>query len=332
MRFCLILFCLFLLACKGRQLRQEYQNDIIREKILYENVKRYPKNYPFTHPENYSFYEKEFTVELFAREFSPGELVYAELFPKTCHYPRIEVYGKEVPLSALKAGYRFFLGIPPDYEKDNLILKVKCGLSKNLEIPLKKKIWPISEISLDLGKHSDVESAKKEEIQNWIKESQEKKSRALSVRDPPYLNSVLFHPRNEHFITSSFWKKRKYERYYEKNGKKIFLEPTTSIHKGLDLRGQPGEPVFSMAQGRVVLADHLYYEGNFVLISHGEKIFTGYMHLNKIIVKEGDFIKAGEQIGTCGNTGMVTGPHLHVFLMVRGVMLDPLSLLHLPIR
>jgi murein DD-endopeptidase MepM/ murein hydrolase activator NlpD len=56
------------------------------------------------------------------------------------------------------------------------------------------------------------------------------------------------------------------------------------------------------------------------------------MHQSELIVKNGERVKAGQLLGKTGATGMVQGPHLHIFLNIHGVKVDPLSLLALPLR
>ncbi len=90
-------------------------------------------------------------------------------------------------------------------------------------------------------------------------------------------------------------------------------------------------PVFSMADGKIVLAMKMFYEGNLVAVDHGNKVFTYYMHMDSMAVKEGDIVKAGDLVGRVGSTGTSTGPHLHVALSIRGVHVHPLSLLSLPV-
>ena len=68
------------------------------------------------------------------------------------------------------------------------------------------------------------------------------------------------------------------------------------------------------------------------MIDHGNGIFTGYMHLSKFEVREGDRVKAGQLIGESGATGRARGAHLHLNLWIRGTPVDPLSLLSLPVR
>jgi murein DD-endopeptidase MepM/ murein hydrolase activator NlpD len=87
-----------------------------------------------------------------------------------------------------------------------------------------------------------------------------------------------------------------------------------------------------MAAGKVVLSQPMHYQGNFVIIDHGQKKYSYYMHLHKLLSEEGDMVKAGEQIGEVGSTGGSTAPHLHVSFLINNVHVDPLSLLSLPVR
>ncbi|MCX7632207.1 MAG: M23 family metallopeptidase [Turneriella sp.] len=146
------------------------------------------------------------------------------------------------------------------------------------------------------------------------------------------LTGEFRYPRDEHKITSPFFIKRVYERFKIVHGKKKKLPGRISYHGGTDLKGLTGAPVFAIADGIVNLADHLYYEGNIVIIDHGNGVISGYMHQSELLVKTGDRVKAGQLIGRTGDTGMVTGPHLHIFLYIHGVKTDPLSLLHLPVE
>ena len=112
---------------------------------------------------------------------------------------------------------------------------------------------------------------------------------------------------------------------------RIFNGIAQSPHFGLDYRVHTGTPVAAMNQGTVVLARFLYYEGNFVVIDHGQGLLTLYLHLSELKVKEGDKVKQGQEIGLSGGTGRATGPHLHVAVRWQGTYLDPARLLELPL-
>ena len=112
---------------------------------------------------------------------------------------------------------------------------------------------------------------------------------------------------------------------------RIFNGKAQRPHYGLDFRVPTGTPVAAMNSGSVLLARFLYFEGNCVVIDHGQGLLTLYFHLSEIKVKEGDPVKRGEEIGLSGGTGRATGPHLHVAVRWQGTYLDPARLLQMPL-
>ena len=111
--------------------------------------------------------------------------------------------------------------------------------------------------------------------------------------------------------------------------RRVFNGKTSSPHQGLDFRVPSGTPIAAMNEGTVLLARPLYFEGNFVVIDHGQGLLTLYLHLSEFKVKEGDRVKRGEIIGLSGGTGRATGPHLHVAVRWQGTYLDPARLVRL---
>ncbi len=111
--------------------------------------------------------------------------------------------------------------------------------------------------------------------------------------------------------------------------RRVFNGQILSEHHGVDFRAAPGTPVLASNSGTVVLARDLFFEGNCVILDHGQGLFTIYMHFSKFAVHEGDKVERGQKLGESGATGRVTGPHLHVSVLWRGVALDLLSLTEL---
>jgi Peptidase family M23 len=111
--------------------------------------------------------------------------------------------------------------------------------------------------------------------------------------------------------------------------RRTFNGKLASIHKGTDFRAASGTPVHAGNSGTVILAQHLYYEGNCVMIDHGLGLISISMHLSRIDVKPGQHVTRGQQVGLSGATGRVTGPHLHWAIRWEGAMLDPAKLLRL---
>jgi hypothetical protein len=108
--------------------------------------------------------------------------------------------------------------------------------------------------------------------------------------------------------------------------RRVFNGSLASIHRGLDYRAKIGTPVAASNAGRVIIARPLYYEGNCVIIDHGQGFMTLYMHLSHFKVKEGARVKRGQIIGLSGRTGRTTGPHLHLGVRWQGAYLDPAKL------
>ena len=103
------------------------------------------------------------------------------------------------------------------------------------------------------------------------------------------------------------------------------------MHTGVDLAAPTGTPVLAAKAGRVLLVQAVGGYGNTVLLDHGEGVETLYAHLQLALVREGDWIEQGVQLGAVGMTGAATGPHLHFELRNRAQALqaiDPTP--HLP--
>lgn len=99
--------------------------------------------------------------------------------------------------------------------------------------------------------------------------------------------------------------------------------PATTYHTGMDIAAEEGTPIVAANDGVVAFAGELYLRGNSVIIDHGLGVFTGYFHLSQISVQQGQAIAKGDLVGAMGQTGLVTGPHLHWELTVRGIWVDP---------
>ena len=101
------------------------------------------------------------------------------------------------------------------------------------------------------------------------------------------------------------------------------------MHQGLDYRATVGTPVRAINSGKVIIARELYFEGNCVVIDHGQGLLSLYFHLSQFKIKEGDTVTKGQQIALSGGTGRVTGPHLHLAVRWQGSYVNPATLLGL---
>jgi murein DD-endopeptidase MepM/ murein hydrolase activator NlpD len=110
---------------------------------------------------------------------------------------------------------------------------------------------------------------------------------------------------------------------------RIFNGEVQSRHLGTDFAGATGQPVRAAGPGVVALVADFYLAGHAVYIDHGAGLVTGYFHLSRIDVRKGQRVATGQRIGAVGQSGRVTGPHLHWVARYGAISVDPMSLLKL---
>ena len=106
------------------------------------------------------------------------------------------------------------------------------------------------------------------------------------------------------------------------------LHPTLGIirpHKGVDMAGKIGDPVFATGDARVESTSVMRGYGKQILLNHEFGYKTRYAHLSQILVKPGDTIQRGQIIGLVGNTGISSGPHLHYEVIHKGRHVNPIN-------
>lgn len=124
-----------------------------------------------------------------------------------------------------------------------------------------------------------------------------------------YLDGKTLYPLDSK-ITSSFGKKR------------VYNNTLKSYHSGTDYKAAIGTPLKAINDGVISIAEDRFYAGKSVVINHGQGIYSCYFHLSKIILKNKDFVKKNQIIGLSGNTGRVTGPHLHFAFRIHGILVE----------
>ncbi len=137
-----------------------------------------------------------------------------------------------------------------------------------------------------------------------------------SVSNKSYISSKFILPL-ESKITSDFGKAR------------VYNDTLKGYHSGTDFRAKVGVPIKASNDGVVVLAKDRFYSGGSIVLDHGHGIYTCYFHMSRFDVKKGQKVKKAQIIGLSGDSGRVTGPHLHFSARVMGVQVDPLQLITL---
>ena len=113
--------------------------------------------------------------------------------------------------------------------------------------------------------------------------------------------------------------------------KRIFDgKPAPNPHTGIDFPVPIHSPVLAVADGTVVLARDLFYEGQAVMIDHGDGLISEYFHLEEIRVKVGEKVNKGHTLGLVGSTGRATGPHLFFGIRWHDARINPGYLLEDP--
>lgn len=97
----------------------------------------------------------------------------------------------------------------------------------------------------------------------------------------------------------------------------------STYHKGIDIAAPTGTSIVAVAAGTVVTATYSSSAGNYVMINHGNGVYTAYMHASKLLCKVGDTVPQGKIIAEVGSTGYSSGPHLHFSVIVDGIYVNP---------
>ncbi|MCF6310567.1 MAG: M23 family metallopeptidase [Sulfurimonas sp.] len=228
-----------------------------------------------------------------------------------------------------KKSYKIFNN-PVDKEKSYALLPVSYyekPAEKKIEIYYKKnkkekkRVLPFR---VEDGKYKKetlkVNNSKvnlsKEDKKRASKEYAEAMKIYKTVSEKSYMLKPFIAPLDS-IITSSFGNAR------------VFNGNFKSYHSGTDFRAAVGTPLTACNDGLVVLAQDRFYAGGSVIIDHGQGIYSCYYHMSRFDVKEGSEVKQGDTIGLSGDSGRVTGPHLHFSFRVGGEQVDPLQLMEL---
>jgi len=308
-------------------------------------------NYTPVPPQHQEHSDDHFLLNIYAEDFRQSKAAYLEIIPARdsgFKNPSVTFYGKKVPLTRTSFGFRGLFGFEPEMKTGLQWLAVSFVAAgkaqvRRYAITVKPQSYESYSRRVYLGDWSkpapELPPEVVEERRRKAKERAEKIARATAKKNKVFarlsvdqLKAELSHPRGQHKITSPFYVNRTVVQYYKKHGKIHYKPPRSVRHRGLDLRGQVGKPIYAVADGTVVIAEDMVFEGNFTVIDHGQGVFTGYMHQSALLVREGERVRAGQLIGKSGNTGASAGPHLHLSLLMRGAYFEPLSLLALPIR
>ena len=152
------------------------------------------------------------------------------------------------------------------------------------------------------------------------------KDLARAIKEQKMLNAIYAAGSQTAYFDEAFQTplKSKITSYY--GARRVFNKKKKTQHLGTDYRARIGVPIKAVNRGKVVFSGNLFYTGNAVIIDHGLGIFTVYGHLSKLIAKKGELVVKNSLLGLSGNTGRVSGPHLHWGVKISGHWVDGISL------
>jgi murein DD-endopeptidase MepM/ murein hydrolase activator NlpD len=227
--------------------------------------------------------------------------------------PVVTVGGKRALVLESDAGWTAVVGIPLDQDA-SLPLEVQVAVPdaapKRLRIDLRDADYRVQRLNVDRKYVDPGEEA----LQRIIAEREIIDAALTNWRpeDRPELQLAVPVPGRR---SASFGSRR------------IFNDQPRSPHKGMDIAAASGTPILAPGAGVVTATGDYYFNGNTVILDHGQGFISLYCHLSEIKVEKGQAVGAGEQLGKVGATGRVTGAHLHFATYLNGTAVDPSLLL-----
>jgi murein DD-endopeptidase MepM/ murein hydrolase activator NlpD len=243
----------------------------------------------------------------------PGGVVLLDL-PASAEAPRVRFSDRPVMVLKTNPGWRAVLGLPLAQAPGKVVLDVEINGRKSqrsVVVAGKKYAAQYLKVAPKQVDLSPEDLARVEREQKKMREAF-----AIFTAEPPStlrLTSPLAGPRSSSFGLRRFFNKQ-----------------PRNPHSGMDIAAATGTPVVAPLAGTVVDTGEYFFNGNNVIVDHGQGLMTMYCHLSAIDVSVGQKVAVGDLLGKVGATGRVTGPHLHLGVMLNRTMVDPALFLPQP--
>ncbi len=253
------------------------------------------------------FWTSAYAVELPKADPVPGGVAIVPLGAQDKPAPNATFWGRRVITVRDDERWVAVVGLPLTIRSGSHTVVVKRGNnSAKVGFKVQDKEYPAQHLTVSKRQANPSPSDLKR-----ISREQKRTRAALSTYSDLPLVSLRLEPPVFGDRSSAFGLKR------------FFNKQPRNPHSGLDIAAPEGTPVKAAAPGTVIEAGNFFFNGNVIFLDHGHGLITMYCHLNKIDVRKGQTVKAGDMIGKVGMTGRVTGPHLHLGVSLNGWMVDP---------
>ncbi len=250
-----------------------------------------------------------FAMDLPEAQFTPGGVAIIELANTDSAKPIATFRKKKVMVVAHRGKWLAVVGLPLNIEAGANSLEIKVPGKNNWlqrHFVIKKKTYPEQRLTIKNKRKVDPN---KEDM---------KKIRADRIK----IAKAKGHW-SDKIMASRFNIPVKGIRSSQFGLKRFFNNKPRRPHGGLDIAAEKGTPVYAPADGTVIEGDNFFFSGNCIFIDHGQGLQTFYAHLSKIDVKPGQTVKRGDKIAEVGESGRVTGPHLHWSVGLNQTWVDP---------
>ncbi len=234
----------------------------------------------------------------------PGGIALVDLGAADGAAPVVEYDGKRVLVMNNGGHWHAAVGVPLGASIGEATITLDDGSS--LTFGVREHAYPEQRLKVSKG----YVSLSEEDLQRVGKERKIIDAALTNWRDVP-LDGISLEPPVEGARSSSFGLRR------------FFNDQPRSPHKGMDIAAPAGEPILTPRDGVVTATGDYFFNGNTVIVDHGQGYVTMYCHLSEIAVEEGQQVTPGVAIGAVGATGRVTGPHLHFGTYLNGTAVDP---------
>jgi len=223
--------------------------------------------------------------------------------------PLASYEGKRVMVLSNADHWLAVIGIPLSATPGEAAITVRGGAqatAQTLKFDIAPKQYEEQRLTVPAAK---VDLSKKD-LERYQREAVRLHAALASFAEQPPATLRLLPP-VEGVRTSSFGRRR------------IFNNEARAPHSGMDIAAASGTPIRAAADGKVIDTGNYFFNGNTVLIDHGQGLITMYCHLSAIGVMIGELVHRGARIGRVGATGRVTGPHLHFAVALNREFVDP---------